>query len=444
MIRQQYFKALLFLFIIPSFLFSCQSASEIPSNQNTPNSISNISQINEFQIAQTNLTDLLNSFNKQLREVANNQRQKNNIDNKAVFESLKQLQQASTNFRNNLVTSEQKQIAAPHLQEINTIINDIKIVIERLNPGLEKSDVAVVQKYLKLDVNNPNVNNNLGKFGLITQNAIQKYFQEKNNKLLAEINQLLSNSSVINRETELSNIAQTLESKFEELTINNQRLKRDLIIFPTLSFFIGLIIGSILMFIYRERQNTSSRGNNQYREVTQINTTSQQTLVENQNINPVLPPSTQQPQVPSSNITAKSTLNNIIQQPTNHSLIPQTDLIAVYNQNRRSLSNLAIEVSETKDSINQRRLGVKSAVILEQVRRGRGNYWIVSWQEREYLVPKENFKIDEYNYETVHALFDCQNYQAGYSRDFRLIQAAQVATVAQAKWQIIEFGVLQF
>ncbi len=451
MIRQQHFKTLLFLFILPGFLVSCQLASEIYSAKNTPTSISNISQNelsqNELKIAQANLTDSLNSFNKELREVANNKRQKNNIDNKAVFESLKQLQQASTNFQNNLVTSEQKQIAAPHLQEINTIINDIKIVIERLKAGLEKSDVASVQKYLKLDVNNANVKNNLGKFGLITQNAIQKYLQEKINKLLAQINQLpLTNSNVINPENQFSRISQSSEQKFEELTINNERLKRDLIIFSTLSFFIGLVIGSILMFIYRERQNTleSSRTSNQYREVTQINTTSQQTLVENQNINPVPPPLTQQLQVPSSNISAKNTLNNITQQPTNHSSIPQTDLITVYNQNRHSLSNSAIEVSETKDSINQRRLGVKSAVILEQVRRGRGNYWIVSWQGREYLVPKGNFKIDEYNYETVQALFNCQNYQAGYSREFRLIQPAQVTTVAQAKWQIIEFGILQF
>lgn len=439
---QQYLKTLAFILILSGFVVSYQFIRESSYNIAASTSTSNTFQ-DELKAAQDNLVKSLNRFNKELREVANNQRQKNNIDNQTVLKSLQQLQEANQNLQNNLLSSEQKQ-TAPQLQKIDTIINNIQTIAKRLKPGLEESDVVFIQKFLKLDVNNPNVRKNLGKFGLVTQSTIQKYFQKNTDNLEPIINKL----SFSNPVNESSQINQTSNLTIEELTSENQRLKKDVTIYPILSFFIGLVIGSLLMFIYRDfyRESRSTK----HRQATGINTALQQTLVENQNINQntnqnlnqVIPPS-KQTQVTSSDILQQNTSNNFIQ-PKNRTQIPQTDLITAYNHNPNSLLNSAIEVSETKDSINQRRLGAKNAVILEQVRRGRGNYWIVTKEGKEYLVPKGNFKIDEYNYETVQALFDCQNYQPRHSRDFKLIQPAQVTTVAQKMWQIIEKGILQF
>ncbi|NEO99245.1 MAG: hypothetical protein F6K58_11290 [Symploca sp. SIO2E9] len=115
--------------------------------------------------------------------------------------------------------------------------------------------------------------------------------------------------------------------------------------------------------------------------------------------------------------------------------------VNTYNQNPNSLLKEATEVSETDESINNRRLGSHENVVLEKKRRG--NFWILKESSYEYLVPKENLKINEYSYETVQALFECRGYQPG--SNFQLIQAARVYPLtAGQKWQLEEPGILQF
>ncbi len=119
-------------------------------------------------------------------------------------------------------------------------------------------------------------------------------------------------------------------------------------------------------------------------------------------------------------------------------------VVETYNQNAKSLSKVAIEVSETPESINQRRVGVHQAVILEKVGKNKGNYWIISESGISELVPKANFKINEYNYETVAILFNCQNYRQGYSTDFCLLEPAKVVSINQNNWQLQQKGELLF
>jgi hypothetical protein len=117
-------------------------------------------------------------------------------------------------------------------------------------------------------------------------------------------------------------------------------------------------------------------------------------------------------------------------------------LILTYQQNPRLLSRNAIEVSETDQSIDKRRLGGGKGAILQKARRG--NYWILNEGGIDYVVPKNNIKINEYNLNTVANLFECQGYRSGYS-GFQLIKPARVSAISRGEtWQVVERGVLQF
>ena len=117
-------------------------------------------------------------------------------------------------------------------------------------------------------------------------------------------------------------------------------------------------------------------------------------------------------------------------------------LILTYQQNPRLLSRNAIEVSETDQSIDQRRLGGGKGAILQKARRG--NYWILNEGGIDYVVPKNNIKINEYNLNTVANLFECQGSRSGYS-GFQLIKPARVSAISRGEtWQVVERGVLQF
>ena len=110
-------------------------------------------------------------------------------------------------------------------------------------------------------------------------------------------------------------------------------------------------------------------------------------------------------------------------------------LISEYNKNPHSLLENAMEVSAADRSSVQE-------VILEKVRRG--NYWILNEADIDYMVPKHNIKINEYNSKTVVNLFECQGYQSEYS-GFQLIKPAKVSAISKGEtWQLVERGILQF
>lgn len=125
-----------------------------------------------------------------------------------------------------------------------------------------------------------------------------------------------------------------------------------------------------------------------------------------------------------------------------HLISEEKDLVKRYNEDPKSFSDNVEVVSETEESINQRRLGTSKA-ILEKNRRG--NYWILRESGCEYMVPKDKLKINEHNYNTVEALFECLDYQAGSSSNFQLVKPAKVSFLTGSeKWQLEERGILQF
>ena len=114
-----------------------------------------------------------------------------------------------------------------------------------------------------------------------------------------------------------------------------------------------------------------------------------------------------------------------------------------YNTNLNSLSRNFIEVSETEESLKNRRLGISQIVILAKKRRG--NYWILTEGSYDYLVPSQNLRINQHNYKTVEALFECHHYHPDYSSDFQLLKPAVVYPLSGGQtWQLQEPGILQF
>jgi predicted small metal-binding protein len=126
------------------------------------------------------------------------------------------------------------------------------------------------------------------------------------------------------------------------------------------------------------------------------------------------------------------------------SAFSQLPWISKYNENPDFCSEFALEVSVTEESINQRRLGNNQAIVIEKVRKGRGSYWLFNDNGENYLVPKGDLKITQFNLPTVEALFQCRGDSPENSDELKLIQPATVFPIESDKWQLQERGVLQF
>ena len=119
--------------------------------------------------------------------------------------------------------------------------------------------------------------------------------------------------------------------------------------------------------------------------------------------------------------------------------LQEVQLVEAYNRNPNSLSNDATEVSATAESMIQR----DQSAVMEINRRG--NYWIIPLEGLNYLVPKRNIMINEYNSKTVEKMFECRGYQPGESKGFQLLKPARVSPLSVGQmWQLEEPGILQF
>ncbi len=131
-------------------------------------------------------------------------------------------------------------------------------------------------------------------------------------------------------------------------------------------------------------------------------------------------------------------------EPTSESILNSSNILEMYNQNPYYFSEKSIEVTETKDSFENRRAGHSKPPILTQSQKNRGIAWIIPFDnDHNYLVPVANLKINEPNCKLLEALFDCQNCNPESSNKFSLIKVAKVICI-QGNWQLIEKGELRF
>jgi hypothetical protein len=108
-----------------------------------------------------------------------------------------------------------------------------------------------------------------------------------------------------------------------------------------------------------------------------------------------------------------------------------------------SSSSSSIEVSPTEESLANRLRGNSEPIVLENKRRG--HYEVYFDGNYHCLVPSQNFRINQNNYQIVKTLFECRNYDPNFSDGHILIHHAVVYPLADGKtWQLQLRGILEF
>lgn len=119
------------------------------------------------------------------------------------------------------------------------------------------------------------------------------------------------------------------------------------------------------------------------------------------------------------------------------------DMVSVYNHDPKLLRNTVAEiVSESSESIQARMLDNAKPLILEK-NASRGDYWVMAVKRDKYLlVPKANFRLNEFSFQTLTGIFRIQGSQQSMSR-FQLVRPAEVVPSQDRKyWHIESLGVL--
>lgn len=118
----------------------------------------------------------------------------------------------------------------------------------------------------------------------------------------------------------------------------------------------------------------------------------------------------------------------------------EQELVKVYNESPSSLVSKVVKVAVKQESITA---NSSDSIILASI--GNGNYWIIYDVDINYwLLPKAKLRIDQYRYETVKLLFDCNDYEPEY-HSFELAKPAQVSILANSsQWKLEKRGVLKF
>jgi DNA repair exonuclease SbcCD ATPase subunit len=279
---------------------------------------------------------------------------------------------------------------------------------------------------------------------------LQSKFNESNSKHEEDIKNLLDQQQEIelklkeqnsHNHIQMEELRSELQQKYQE---DNERLQSEIERLSKLeSDLVNLVMPSVEKEIEKKVQLQSS---SQFSK--QVNLSEEKKIDESRNNL-----KNQENNLSSSSPLAK-TITPIVSQHSKqenpkstrliHPSSKEEELAISYNEDPKKFStqNNVEVVSETEDSINQRRLGTSQAILTKDKR---GNYWILTENGCEYMVPKDNFKINEYNYNTVQALFECLNYQASITSDFQLVKPAKVSFITGLeKWQLEDRGILQF
>lgn len=462
--------------LLISLMVGCQRPPLKSENNNvkvqanpSPVILQNADDFNSILSAHTELNKSIIQLNANLQKVIDGNLERKELDFTDSNKKIVQLKNALTKINN--------PDKIKNLADINKTISDIENAIKPLEKGFSDADVTQVQQIIKLQ-ETQNIAPN-GNFRKKTQIQLQNFLNKKNeilNKQFDVIKQLTKNQQLSDNNGIVSNYQQIVSENHnpanqDKILIPKSELDR---IYKLLNLTVSVNIMSFIIFggliawlfyklnILETKQNHSSNNITQPKrivnyiegEFTQIkrhfdNLDERLKTIERGYQNPQSPSlsnytfTNNQPiNTPVNRVVhpLKSQTENIYQSQTslsNH----ETKILTVYNSKPRSLSANAITVAESDHTVEQRRIGKKVAPILEKNQLG--NYWIVREGNYEYLVPKGNIKINEYNYETISSCFECIGYHPSSSSSFTLLKPATVSSIGQ-HWQLVEPGKLQF
>ena len=125
--------------------------------------------------------------------------------------------------------------------------------------------------------------------------------------------------------------------------------------------------------------------------------------------------------------------------------ISDRGILEIYDKNPRELSKKSIKVAAARESIEQRRAGIKTPILFTETTSD--SYWIIpdpKDNNRFFLVPKPNLVINSLIYQTIKDIFNCQGYQDRTSNKFQLKEFAVVQSEDSGCWKLIKPGELIF
>jgi hypothetical protein len=99
-------------------------------------------------------------------------------------------------------------------------------------------------------------------------------------------------------------------------------------------------------------------------------------------------------------------------------------------------------VSPTKDSINQRRGGTNT--INFEVDTRNGNYWVITGENSQYLVPKYNLRITTHILNSLVDFFQSDNEIKTEEIDSFILKKPGIVDQQASQWQLIAPGSLEF
>jgi hypothetical protein len=122
----------------------------------------------------------------------------------------------------------------------------------------------------------------------------------------------------------------------------------------------------------------------------------------------------------------------------------EQDFVKSYNEHPKTMLACITKVSPTQDSIEKDRIGNIIKSFFES--NLKGTYWIYTTGKRKYLFPEGNFKVNEYNYQSLETSFICYGNWQNEGSELKLLKPAIVTLSHQGgdKWELVDKGVIEF
>lgn len=403
------------------------------------------------------------------------------INSKDAGDNLKKFAQASENFRKALHPLNQEDRKYQILNELDETQKKLSSqVLKPLENGLQKPEITQVQQNLKVLEKRRLDPKYYGKWGELTQKDTTEFLEENAKKIATNIEDLeqaitsKKPSTTSPRPSTTPNKPQTSTASPEEVNKLTQEVN-NLKLVSLMSLVIAIL--AIALSISEKWRKNSGQSQSIHNRVSSSSQINEEYLnqIEQKNYQHIYQEfdhlflnidnrlkqierqvgskvdDTQQSRIVSDQQTPKTYTGKNTQLPRN--VLPQvagnqqnpsqhSKLIEYYNHNASAFLKSATKVSETEESISDRRLGKNQPAVIEK--NGQGNYCIINEAGVNYLVPKDKFKLNQFNSKTFEALFECRGYQSGYSSNFRLVKPAIVTPISGNNWQLIERGIVEF
>jgi hypothetical protein len=439
----------------------------------------------------------IESFN---QEGFNQKTMRDSVNTKDSSEKLSQLNQAITQLKIEIapLQTTQSNTISNIISDIEKLIQDLSDqVISPLKNGLTDAEVGKVQVSLEILPKEFTSAQGKGKFGPDTIPGVENFLSAKSQNISEKISQLKqainpTSSTTSNSQGTSSSNLQKLELEFNSFKVEaNERAKQqDSRIFLwiciqliMMALFISLLLiwlrlnktpgrnhgnqitsevssqelESQVPYGYQELEAKYNNLENQLKELNRLYQNLSQYIVnpsqssqssqstEHKGISDLYyldqSPRHSSPKTTGSN--PKSPLNQPQSPLTNTNLNSiESHLIQEYNSNHKALLKEVIEVNIREDSLNKNRLGSSQPIALEPKKNG--SYWVAQSGGVYYLIPKYKLGLNQYNFETIQYLFNCEGYSSNF-QGFKVKKPAQVySTDGGGKWQVSQLGILEF